>query len=305
MIPESEENRLDESLRSKFEDFDLTPGAPVWAGIAQRLPPPPRLRPRRRPVLLPLLFVLTGLLAGLGGWVLRGPAAAVRESRTGFSALNNRQPKIRHSETAISEQQRILRKTETAASGHQRVPGSSGAPFFEQQRPLRDAGAAKSTREIPLRNTVAGTSTQGKALRISAAIEPSLIIKTTKLPADSVATIASSETVAAQVLPGAVANNAVSPSAETLPATLRPLAALERQTLEQLPGIGTLAPGARPAGGRAALLTNLRAERAELFRLQHYLIAIQYQKILFTLNSHIDIDIYRDRDGDIHTYMHA
>ncbi|GAB3860938.1 hypothetical protein GCM10028822_39650 [Hymenobacter terrigena] len=57
-------------------------------------------------------------------------------------------------------------------------------------------------------------------------------------------------------------------AAETLPATLRPLAALERQTLEQLPSISTLAPGALPANGRAALLNTLRTERAELFRLQ-------------------------------------
>ena len=43
MIPEPEENRLDQSLRDKFENFDLTPTAPVWAGIEQRLaalPPP-------------------------------------------------------------------------------------------------------------------------------------------------------------------------------------------------------------------------------------------------------------------------
>ena len=41
MIPEPEENRLDQSLRGKFEEFDLPPGAPVWAGIEARLGPPP------------------------------------------------------------------------------------------------------------------------------------------------------------------------------------------------------------------------------------------------------------------------
>ena len=76
MNPESEENRLDQSLRSKFDDFDLVPGAPVWAGIEARLGPPPKLRPRRRPWLVPLLFVLTAFVAGLGGWLLpHGPAA--------------------------------------------------------------------------------------------------------------------------------------------------------------------------------------------------------------------------------------
>jgi len=43
---------------------------------------------------------------------------------------------------------------------------------------------------------------------------------------------------------------------------------LERQTLEQLPGLGPLAPDAAPTDNRTALLTNLRTERAELFRLQ-------------------------------------
>ena len=56
--------------------------------------------------------------------------------------------------------------------------------------------------------------------------------------------------------------------AEMLPATLRSLAALERRTLTQLPGINTTAPGALPASRRSALLNNLRTERVELFRLQ-------------------------------------
>lgn len=55
---------------------------------------------------------------------------------------------------------------------------------------------------------------------------------------------------------------------ETLPATLRPLAALERQTLTQLPGPGGLVPAAPPAEARATLLATLRAKRAELLRLQ-------------------------------------
>ena len=56
--------------------------------------------------------------------------------------------------------------------------------------------------------------------------------------------------------------------AEALPATLRALTVLERQALMQLPSITNLAPGALPADSRDALLTTLRTERAELFRLQ-------------------------------------
>ncbi|MBF9235875.1 hypothetical protein I2I05_00555 [Hymenobacter sp. BT683] len=49
---------------------------------------------------------------------------------------------------------------------------------------------------------------------------------------------------------------------------MRTLAALERETLVQLPSITTLSPGTPPASSRAALLATLRAERAELLRLQ-------------------------------------
>ena len=273
MIPESEENRLDQSLRSKFEDFELTPGAPVWAGIAQRLPPPPRLRPRRWPVLLPLLFVLTSLLAGLGGWLLRGPAAAMGAHQTSVGASNNRQPKIRRAETASSERQSILRESETATFRQQGAPRSFEAPSAEQQQPLRSAGVSNSTRHIPLQRYETGLSVQRKAFRRAGAMELAGIVQTAKSPAAGVAAsasseIASSETGAAQVLPGTSVAVSATPAAETLPATLRALAALERQTLAQLPSIGTLAPGALPADGRAALLTNLRTERAELFRLQ-------------------------------------
>ncbi|MCI1188341.1 hypothetical protein MON38_12995 [Hymenobacter sp. DH14] len=76
-------------------------------------------------------------------------------------------------------------------------------------------------------------------------------------------------TTVAQLVPGVALNEAGAPaSAEALPATLRTLAALERQTLVQLPSVGPLAPGPLPADARAALLSTLRAERAELFRLQ-------------------------------------
>ena len=196
MIPESEENRLDQSLRSKFEDFELPPGAPVWAGIEQRLPPPPRLRPRRRPVLLPLLFVLTGLLAGLGGWLLPH----------GVQPLASR----------------------LASS-----PTSEAPPVASNVAPVASNVAPVASNVAPVASNVAPVA------------------------------LASVQEVAASLSLG---SGRV--AAEILPATLRPLAALERRTLEQLPSIGTLAPGALPADSRAGLLNNLRTERAELFRLQ-------------------------------------
>ncbi|GAB2859217.1 hypothetical protein [Hymenobacter ruber] len=256
MMPEPEENRLDESLRSKFEDFELTPGAPVWAGIEQRLPPPPRLRKRRRPVLVPLLFVLTGLLAGLGGWLLpHGPATLVGANPTNSIASNNAQAKLQSSGTTISEQQSPLWNSGVTNYEQQSSLRTSGTTIFEQRSLLRNSGGTISGRQSPLRS--------------SGVVKSTRTIRAAPLPDDSAATIAPTATVAAQVSPSISAGTPTLPlAAEALPPALRPLAALERRTLEQLPSIGTLAPGTLPADGRAALLTNLRTERAELFRLQ-------------------------------------
>ncbi|MFC6222224.1 hypothetical protein ACFP2F_03135 [Hymenobacter artigasi] len=256
MIPESEENRLDESLRSKFDDFELPPGAPVWAGIEQRLPPPPRLRSRRRPVLVPLLFVLTAFLAGLGGWLLpHGPAASVATNQTRNIATNTQQPERRSAEAAASERQSPRQATGRVDSGQQNIVRSAEIAKSDQQSLLQNLGLAVSARKSAFRNAEIAESTQANL-----AIKP---------PVDSSATVASTETAAAQVLAGASQSTATASSAaETFPPTLRPLAALERQTLEQLPSLSTLAPGALPADSRAALLNNLRHERAELFRLQ-------------------------------------
>ena len=70
-------------------------------------------------------------------------------------------------------------------------------------------------------------------------------------------------------LPSASTESATAQTtADPLPATLRTLAALEHQTLEQLPGIATLAAGPLAAAERTALVASLRGERAELYRLQ-------------------------------------
>ncbi|MBH8570356.1 hypothetical protein KB206_15800 [Microvirga sp. STS02] len=257
MMPESEENRLDQSLRDKFEDFNLTPGAPVWAGIEQRLPPPPRLRPRRRPVLLPLLWVLTALVAGLGGWLLpHGPTASLATNQPRIIVPDNPQPEHRNSEKAKPGQLSTLRNLE-AVSEPRSMPQTAGAATSAQPNPLRQPGTTISERQSPFRS--AGAFAQ---------IRP---VRSVQTPADSTAAVADEATAAAPVSPGAAVSNATASSlatADALPPSLRPLAALERRTLEQLPGIGTLAPGTLPADGRAALLTNLRTERAELFRLQ-------------------------------------
>ena len=105
MSEDPADNGCDQSLRGKFEDFDLTPSARVWTDIEQRLAaPPPRLRPRRRPV--PLLLGLVALLAGLAGWLLprggAGPATAPmangapgRRGRRGWTLLRSKRGRNR------------------------------------------------------------------------------------------------------------------------------------------------------------------------------------------------------------------
>jgi hypothetical protein len=63
-------------------------------------------------------------------------------------------------------------------------------------------------------------------------------------------------------------NTTVPTAVDSTPVSLRPLAALERQTLVQLPSIATLAAGPLEADSRLTLVSTLRTERTELLRLQ-------------------------------------
>ncbi|TGE21751.1 hypothetical protein E5K00_15900 [Hymenobacter aquaticus] len=75
MMEDSEDNRLDESLRNLFSDFHLPPTDQVWQGIAKQLPARPAPRPARRRRLLPALLPLVALLSFVGGrlWPVAAP----------------------------------------------------------------------------------------------------------------------------------------------------------------------------------------------------------------------------------------
>jgi len=266
MMPEPEENRLDQSLRGKFEEFDLPPGAPVWAGIEARLGPPPRLRPRRRPWLVPLLLVLTAFVAGLGGWLLpHGPenrnsaTAYQRPKTTGLASISTK------AGLALPKRTPDLLKESPISAKSRSVLPNSGSPLPESGLILPESGSILPESGLTLPNSgltlpsLKSISTQlGSISPKLNSISPNLnLLVASRVPQPT-------PEGAGQAAAVATAAGA----AETLPATLRPLAALERQTLVQLPSVGTLAPGTLPADGRAALLTTLRAERAELFRLQ-------------------------------------
>ena len=230
MMPEPEENRLDQSLRSKFDDFDLVPGAPVWAGIEARLGPAPRLRPRRRPLLVPLLFMLTAVVAGLGGWLLPHGASRVSAEYQGRSTLpqQSQAPKTNPGLARIHSNS-ANRNPEITKSGF-----GSPNPHLEKASPSPEA--------------------------------PSRTQQTPDVARESVATVAASATTDSAT--AAIGAAPLVTAAETVPVTVRLLAALERQTLVQLPSIANRAPGALPGDSRAMLLATLRTERAELFRLQ-------------------------------------
>ena len=233
MIPEPEENRLDQSLRGKFEEFDLPPGAPVWAGIEARLGPPPRLRPRRRPLLVPLLFMLTAFVAGLGGWLLPHGPGGLAAGRPKVDALISRPVTSRSVEAANANEKKASQPVARVNSERRRASQPVATVNSERRRVLQPVATVNSERRRVL--------------------QPVAI-----LPSNGHGQNSATPDVAS-----------VSPTTtEPLPATLRPLVALERQTLEQLPSIAYLAPGSLPADSRAALLTTLRTERAELFRLQ-------------------------------------
>ena len=71
MIQETEDDRLDQSLRDTFSDFDLPPSSHVWAGIEGQLSALPE---SPRPVPLLLVLPLVGLVGVTIGWLLPRPA---------------------------------------------------------------------------------------------------------------------------------------------------------------------------------------------------------------------------------------
>lgn len=71
MIQETEDDRLDQSLRDTFSDFDLPPSSHVWAGIESHLSALPA---PTRPLPLLLVLPIVGLVGVTIGWLLPRPA---------------------------------------------------------------------------------------------------------------------------------------------------------------------------------------------------------------------------------------
>ncbi|UOQ65872.1 hypothetical protein [Hymenobacter volaticus] len=71
MIQETEDDRLDQSLRDTFSDFDLPPSSHVWTGIESHLSAQPA---PTRPLPLLLVLPIVGLVGVTVGWLLPRPA---------------------------------------------------------------------------------------------------------------------------------------------------------------------------------------------------------------------------------------
>ncbi len=274
MTPEPEENRLDQSLRDKFTDFDLSPTAGLWTGIEQQLGnlPPPVLPQRRRRWPVPLLLVLTAFVAGLLGWLLpHGEPASVAGSATVVEHSPKPLAKPGHQSAGLSTNARI---TERNINQHRaailaialRLKLVEKQPSKPSTATNSNDGANRQSRvlsrlNMPALRAVALAATAANEAEPSPnASNPAATFTLENSATSATATEAARTTTATVV--------AAQQPTETVPATLRALAALERETLEQLPSISTLNPGPPPAAGRTALVANLRTERAELFRLQ-------------------------------------
>lgn len=82
-MDDHEDDRLDQSLRDTFSDFDLPPSGHVWRGIEGRLsamPPPPRTVPLR------LLLPAVGLVGVAIGWLLPHPTEQTQKPQPALTA---------------------------------------------------------------------------------------------------------------------------------------------------------------------------------------------------------------------------
>lgn len=284
MMEEPEKDRLDQSLREKFEKFAPVPPDGVWAGVAPHIgrPPQPALRKRRRPVPLPWLIALTALLAGLGGWLLphgarvqRQPAAARATSATASAAAIGRKGIVDKSpvtapvaeaaqsgSTTATRSGRLAQVNQRMAAQQAEI-ASLHTALATSNRNLAVAMVGLQRKNSQLRSVRIGTENQESIQPDpSSKSKQSIIYKLNHATDTAVAVVTQPQ---ASSTPS---SSMTAVATDSTPTTLRPLAALERQTLVQLPSVANLAPGTLPADSRTTLLINLRQERAELFRLQ-------------------------------------
>lgn len=249
-------HRLDQSLRDKFSDFRLAPSPEVWAGLAQRLPPDvaPQRRPRRWPVPLPWLMPLFLLLGVGGGWLLRGagsPTQAVGQASQGQGRTWENPAASAPAAEPLQAAKQPKKNPESA------TPELRAAGFFTPRIGKLALAAASSTkRKRPEADAGALRGQSDDTLRGREQVVPDPLVLTAAAPGKSAAA-------------GAAAAAAASPAGfsgpnDSVPAVLLSLVALERQA-----SVATERAALGGPPSREAIVAALRAERAELGRLQH------------------------------------
>jgi hypothetical protein len=253
MISEPEDDRLDQSLRSKFEQFAPPPTGKVWPGIAPHIGPPPL---PRRPLPLPFLFGLTALLAGLAGWLL--PHGAVLPKPVASTV----QPTSAANKTVVEGRKASFKGV--APTSKRVISTSGGVASTSGGVASTSGGVASTSRGVVSTSEGVAATSKGVVSTSEGVVSTSEGVKPI-----SKGVASAFEAVSLPLTEAGRADSVIEQRADdALPPTLHPLAALERQTLVQLPSTATLAAGPLEAESRTRFVGTLRRERAELLRLQ-------------------------------------
>ncbi|WP_375433830.1 hypothetical protein [uncultured Hymenobacter sp.] len=168
MIQETDDDRLDESLRDTFSDFDLLPSSHVWAGIEGHLSALPSAP---RPVPLLLVLPLVGLVGVTVGWLLPRPATVSPPPPTTETAAKTRMASL-HSQLSANEGMAYtIPRSSTQALAFRHTP--------RQVASLVDKPASKTKKILPLPRI------KGQNLTSYSASQPQLVASAnTSTPTD-------------------------------------------------------------------------------------------------------------------------
>ncbi|UOG74502.1 hypothetical protein MTX78_20585 [Hymenobacter tibetensis] len=158
MIQETDDDRLDQSLRDTFSDFDLPPSHQVWTGIESRLSTLPGA-PRSVPLGFVLPFV--GLLGVAVGWLLPRPALTPVPRPASEVPLETRTASQQLVSPALSAYIIPRASTQALASGKPPMPGPIPAIYGQ----IASSSAVKGTQNPPRRAVYAAVAEPASATK--------------------------------------------------------------------------------------------------------------------------------------------
>jgi hypothetical protein len=204
-MEEPEDDRLDQSLRDTFSDFDLPPSGHVWSGIEGHLSAMPG-PPRKVPLLL--LLPAVGLVGVAVGWLLPHPTEQTSNPKPTVTAQTSVRPiPLPAKELAAYKAPQLPPTSQPVRA----VPTVSAKPVAKRVRPALDASVDRNANVTPIHQPIDSATT-------TAAIQPVTPGETV-----SYATPAVTESSPAQVLPSSQLENSsvVTPSADATNLRLR------------------------------------------------------------------------------------